>query len=85
MLHIWKDVHFDRIIIFSDSQDIDHMYNKSILPEPFGTYNYICDISANTKGVNYRGRYTAEISGWSEHFLTYIAALEGLQNKFEEQ
>ena len=81
----FKDVHFDRIIIFSDSQDIDHMYNKSILPEPFGTYNYICDVSANTKGVNYRGRWTAEISGWSEHFLTYIAALEGLQNKFEEQ
>ena len=81
----FKGVHFDRIIIFSDSQDIDHMYNKSILPEPFGTYNYICDVSANTKGVNYRGRWTAEISGWSEHFLTYIAALEGLQNKFEEQ
>lgn len=55
------------------------------LPEPFGTYNYICDVSANTRGVNYRGRWTAEISGWSEHFLTYIAALEGLQNKFEEQ
>nr|DAI59035.1 MAG TPA: protein of unknown function (DUF3416) [Crassvirales sp.] len=35
--------------------------------------------------MNYRGRWTAEISGWSEHFLTYIAALEGLQNKFEEQ
>lgn len=81
----FKGVHFDRIIIFSDSQDIDHMYNSSILPEPFGTYNYICDVSANTKGVNYRGRWTAEISGWSEHFLTYIAALEGLQNKFEEQ
>ena len=51
----FKGVHFDRIIIFSDSQDIDHMYNMSILPEPFSTYNYICDISANTKGVNYKG------------------------------
>ena len=73
------------LFIFSDSQDIDSHYNKSILPEPFGQYNYICDVSANIRGVNYRGRWTAEISGWSEHFLTYIAALEGLQNKFEEQ
>ena len=31
----FKGVHFDRIIIFSDSQDIDHMYNMSTLPEPF--------------------------------------------------
>ena len=61
------------------------MYNKSILPEPFGTYNYICDVSVNTKGVDYRGGWTDRISGWSEHFLTYIAAVEGLQNKFEEQ
>lgn len=81
----FKGTKFDRIIIFSDSQDVDYHYNKSILPEPFGQYNYICDVSANTRGVNYRGRWTAEISGWSEHFLTYIAALEGLQNKFEEQ
>lgn len=81
----FKNTKFDRIIIFSDSQDVDVTYGKRSLPEPFGTYNYICDISANTKGVNYRGRWTAEISGWSEKFLTYIAALEGLQNEFEEQ
>ena len=81
----FKRTKFDRIIIFSDSQDIDFHYNKSILPEPFGQYNYICDVSANTRGVNYRGRWTAEFSGCAEHFLTYIAALEGLQNKFEEQ
>lgn len=76
---------FDRIIIFSDSQDIDYKYDKTILPEPFGKHNYICDVSAELRGVNYKGRWTAEISGFSEHFLTYIAALEGLQNKFEEQ
>jgi hypothetical protein len=28
--------------------------------------------------------WTAEISGWSEHFMTYIAAYEGLENNFEE-
>lgn len=71
---------FDRVIIFSDSQDCDNV-NKT--PAPFGKYNYICDISAHTKGVNYRGVWTAEISGWSEHFLTYIAAYEGIENTFE--
>lgn len=73
---------FDRIIVFSDSQDCDLPAKR--VPKPFGTYNYICDVSAHTKGVNYRGRWTAEVSGWSEHFITYIAALEGLQNSFEE-
>ena len=73
---------FDRVIIFSDSQDCD--YSKE-LPQPFGKYNYICDISAHTKGINYRGVWTAEISGWSEHFLTYIAAYEGIENTFAEE
>lgn len=79
----FKDQKFDRIIIFSDSQDCD--YPDKRIPKPFGTYNYICDVSAHTKGVNYKGVWTAEISGMSEHFLTYIAALEGLENKFEEE
>lgn len=77
----WYGKGFDRVIIFSDSQDCDR-YN-SALPKPFGKYNYICDVSAHTKGVNYRGVWTAEISGWSEHFLTYIAAYEGIENTFE--
>ena len=79
----FKDKSFDRIIIFSDSQDCD--YPDKRIPKPFGKYNYIVDISANKKGVNYKGVWTAEVSGMSEHFLTYIAALEGLENKFEEQ
>ena len=78
----FKDKEFDRIIIFSDSQDCD--YPGKRIPKPFGTYNYICDISAHTKGVNYRGTWTAEISGFSEHFITFIAAIEGIQNTFEE-
>lgn len=73
---------FDRIIVFSDSQDCDNV-NK--VPNPYGKYNYICDVSANTRGINFKGKWTAEISGWSEHFLTYIAAAEGLDNKFVEQ
>ena len=77
----FKNDEFDRIIVFTDSQDCD--YPDKQTPKPFGKYNYICDISAEQHGIKYRGVWTAEISGWSEHFLTYIAAFEGLENKFE--
>lgn len=79
----FSDKKFDRIIIFSDSQDCD--YPDKRLPKPFGKHNYIVDVSAHTRGVNYKGVWTAEVSGWSESFITYIAALEGLENKFEEE
>jgi hypothetical protein len=71
----------DRIIIFSDSQDCDDL-NKRV-PKPFGVKNYIVDVSAHKHGVNYKGVWDAEISGWSEHFLTYIAAMEGVNNVFD--
>ena len=71
---------FERVIVFSDSQDCDRTNTK---PQPFGKYNYICDVSCHTKGINYNGLWTAEISGFSEHFLTYIAAYEGVENLFE--
>lgn len=71
----------ERIMIFSDSQDCDTV---STLPSPFGKNNYIVDVSSNKNGVNYKGVWTAEISGWSEHFLTYIAAYEGVKNNFED-
>ena len=77
---------YARIIVFSDSQDIDvtssYSKNHDKKPRPFGKYNYICDVSAHTRGVAYKGVWTAEISGWSEHFLTYIAAFEGIENTF---
>lgn len=73
---------FDRIIVFSDSQDCDWPDKRT--PKPYGKYNYICDVSAHTRGVNYKGIWTAEVSGWSEHFLTFIAAVEGLDNLFTE-
>lgn len=79
--NVGKD--FDRIIVFSDSQDCD--YPDKRIPKPYGKHNYICDVSANTKGINYRGCWDAEISGFSDHFLTFIAAYEGLNNTFEEQ
>lgn len=75
---------YARIIVFSDSQDIDVSHGSDKKPRPFGKYNYICDVSCNTRGIAYKGVWTAEISGWSEHFLTYIAAYEGIENTFAE-
>lgn len=72
----------DRIIVFSDSQDCDKL---NPIPQPFGKNNYIVDVSSNTHGVNYKGKWSAEISGWSESFLTFIAAYEGITNTFEEE
>lgn len=74
---------FDRIIVFSDSQDCD--WPDKRIPKPYGKFNYICDVSANTRGINYRGIWDAEISGFSENFLTFIGAYEGLANMFDEQ
>jgi hypothetical protein len=72
----------DRIIVFSDSQDCDR--NKA-LPKPFGKHNYIVDVSVHENGINYQGVWDAEISGWSEHFLKYIAAFEGLTITEQEE
>lgn len=72
---------FDRIIVFSDSQDCDRG-NK--IPNPYGKYNYICDVSSHTRGINFKGKWSAEISGFSEHFITFIAGFEGIENKFED-
>jgi hypothetical protein len=72
----------DRIIVFSDSQDCDFRNKK--LPEPFGKTNYIMDVSANSRGINYSGVWTAEVSGWSEHFLDFIRSVEGLDGTGEE-
>jgi predicted peroxiredoxin len=63
----------DRIIVFSDSQDCDLV---KTVPKPFGKKNYIVDVSPHQHGVNYAGVWSAEISGWSEHFLRFISELE---------
>lgn len=69
----------DRIMVFSDSQDCD--YPDRRVPAPFGVYNYIIDVSSHARGINYGGLWTAEISGWSEHFLAFVVALEGTSEK----
>lgn len=43
----FKRKDFDRIIVFSDSQDCD--FPDKRIPRPFGMRNYICDVSAHTK------------------------------------
>lgn len=73
----------DRIIVFSDSQDCDYPHLRT--PNPFGKRNYIVDVSAHRYGINYQGLWTAEISGWSEHFLDYILAYEGLTVPQQEE
>ena len=78
----FKGEQFDRIIIFSDSQDCD--YPEKRVPKPFGKYNYICDVSSEKRGINYEGIWTSEISGFSEHFLTFISVNEGNINLFGE-
>lgn len=75
--------HPERIIVISDSQDCD--YPDRRVPAPFGKQNYVIDVAAHERGVNYKGAWTAEVSGWSEHFLAYIAALEGVaMNEVED-
>ena len=68
----------DRIIVFSDSQDCDHKNHAP--PAPFGKKNYIVDVSSERNGVNYAGIWDAEISGWSEEFIDFIALTEGVQS-----
>jgi hypothetical protein len=71
-----KEKNVERIIIFSDSQDCDQ---KNKIPKPFGKYNYIVDISSEKHGINYKGVWTSEISGFSENFLNFIAASENIE------
>ena len=73
----------DRIVVFSDSQDCDR--RNSAPPAPFGRHNYIVDVAAHQRGIGYEGVWTAEISGWSEKFLDYVYAAEGVQVGAEDE
>jgi hypothetical protein len=65
----------ERIIIISDSQDVDHNHT---LPEPFGRWNHIVDVSNNKRGINYAGIWSSEVNGWSQYYIHYIHAIEAL-------
>ena len=67
----------DRLLVFSDSQDCDAPGSGQ--PKPSGKRNYIIDVSSHSHGVNYKGVWTAEIAGWSEKFLKFVASMESNQ------
>lgn len=69
----------DRLVVISDSQDIDVHYGMKKKPDtkPYKT-SYIIDISTNTHGIK-TGVWTAEINGWSDKLFHYINALEQCQ------
>lgn len=72
---------YDRIIVFSDSHDIDAAHGSTVKPQVFGKYNYIVNVGSHTNSIAYNGIWDAEITGWSEHFLDYIAAYEELNEQ----
>ena len=66
----------DRLVVLSDSQDIDAAYGKQVVADtaPYKT-SYIIDISTHTHGIK-TGNWTAEINGWSDRLFHYIAEVE---------
>lgn len=66
----------DRLVVVSDSQDIDISYGRKDKPDtsPYKT-SYIIDISTHTHGIK-TGVWTAEINGWSDKLFHYIHAVE---------
>lgn len=66
----------DRLVVISDSQDIDTYYGLNKKPDtsPYKT-SYIIDISTNTHGIK-TNNWTAEINGWSDKVFHYIRAIE---------
>lgn len=84
MEHMKKEIgEATRVLVISDSQDCEYGGNKT--PNTSWALNsYIIDVSSHTLGVNYSGVWTSEISGWSDKFLDYVLAFEGLQISDEE-
>ncbi|MGH1516010.1 TROVE domain-containing protein [Chryseobacterium sp. JK1] len=66
----------ERLVVISDSQDIDAHYGSDRKPDTSPYKNsYIIDISTHTHGIK-TGNWTAEINGWSDKVFHYIKALE---------
>ncbi len=66
----------DRLVVISDSQDIDVHFGLNKKPDTSPYKNsYIIDISTHTHGIK-TGVWTAEINGWSDKIFHYISALE---------
>ena len=66
----------DRLIVISDSQDVDAFYVTKKVPDTSPYENsYIIDISSHTHGIK-TGNWTAEINGRSDKLFHYIKELE---------
>lgn len=65
----------DRIIVITDSQDVDTSRKK---PEPFGLRNYIFDIGGHTLGVAYSNVWSAEVTGFSPHVIQFLKEIDTL-------
>ena len=66
----------DRLIVLSDSQDCDR--RNPAPAKPFAKHNYIINVNSHAHGVAYNGVWDAEITGWSEAFIPFIAGFEGV-------
>ena len=68
--------HADRLVVISDSQDIDAYHGLKRVPDtsPY-RHSYIIDVSTHTHGIK-TGNWTAEINGWSDKLFHYIKELE---------
>lgn len=74
----------DRIIVITDEQDCDKHSNRS--PDkanPFGTYNYILNVSGEKNGIGY-GKWI-HIHGFSEAILDYIRLYEECERRNVER
>lgn len=69
----------DRLVVISDSQDIDVSRGSSVIPDttPYNT-SYIIDISAHKNGIK-TSNWTAEINGVSDKLFHYIKEMEDAQ------
>ncbi|MFP4048256.1 MAG: vWA domain-containing protein, partial [Bacteroidales bacterium] len=73
----------DRLVVISDSQDIDIAHGNSKKPDTSPYENsYIIDISSHTHGIK-TGVWTAEINGWSDKVFHYIKAVETVPNQLK--
>lgn len=70
----------DRIVVITDEQDCAREGADSPLKaEPFGTENYLINISVEKNGIGYGPKWT-RIDGWSDSVVKFITATaQGLQ------
>lgn len=71
-----KDIKSDRLVVISDSQDIDYARGRRGLPD-VGRYanKYIMDIAHHTHGVK-TNHWSAEINGFSDNLFRFIKEFE---------